>query len=105
MKKLLSLLVIAGLFAVVACGPSAEELAAKAKQKADSIKNAMTEDSLAKAAQQKHIEDSIAQVKEQQKKDSIAQAEANKKGGKTKAGPAGTKTTPKDKVKAGQGKG
>jgi hypothetical protein len=104
MKKLLSLLVIAGMFAVVACGPSAEELAAKAKQKADSIKNAMTQDSIAKAALQKHIDDSIAQVKEQLKKDSIAQAEA-KKGGKPKAGATDTKTTPKSKVKAGQGKG
>jgi hypothetical protein len=45
MKKLFALLVVAGMVAVVACGPSAEEK--RAKQVADSIAMA---DSLAKAA-------------------------------------------------------
>ncbi len=69
MKKLFSVLVIAGMAALVACGPSAEELAAKAKAKADSLKAIATADSLkavatadsiAAAEKQKHIDDSIA---------------------------------------------
>ena len=45
MKKLFALLVVAGMVAVVACGPSAEEK--RAKEVADSIAQA---DSLAKVA-------------------------------------------------------
>jgi hypothetical protein len=45
MKKLFALLVVAGMVAIVACGPSAEEK--RAKEVADSIAMA---DSLAKAA-------------------------------------------------------
>lgn len=45
MKKLFALLVVAGMVAVVACGPSAEEK--RAKEVADSIAKA---DSLAKVA-------------------------------------------------------
>lgn len=37
MKKVLSLLVIAGMFTLVSCGPSAEEKAAAEKATADSI--------------------------------------------------------------------
>ena len=93
MKKLFSIVIIAGLAALVACGPSAEEKAAKEKAKQDSI---------AKAEKEKAIQDSIANVEKakqdsiaaaQAKADSIAQAEANKKGGK------------KGTTKAGQGKG
>jgi hypothetical protein len=56
MKKLLGLLVIAAMFTFVACGPSADEI--EAKRIADST----------------HIADSL--LKEQQKADSIAKAEA-----------------------------
>ena len=62
MKKLFSVLVLAGFTALVACGPSAEEIAAKEKAKADSI-----------AAAQKAIDDSIAAA-EAAKADSIAAA-------------------------------
>jgi len=62
MKKLFSVLVLAGMVALVACGPSAEEIAAKEKAKADSI-----------AAAQKAIDDSIAAA-EIAKADSIAAA-------------------------------
>ena len=37
MKKLFTLVAVASMFTFVACGPSAEELAAKAKATADSI--------------------------------------------------------------------
>ena len=60
MKKLFGLLMIAGMMSFVACGPSAEELAEKAKQ--DSIRVA---DSLA-----------VIAAAEQAKADSIAAAEA-----------------------------
>ena len=46
MKKVLALLMIAGMFSVIACGPSAEE-----KQKMDDAAKA-TSDSIAAAAQQ-----------------------------------------------------
>lgn len=103
MKKLFSLLVIAGMLAVVACGPSAEEKAAKEKAKQDSI-----------AAAQKAIDDSIAAVA---KADSIAAAEKAKriedsiaalpkaKGGTKPPTTKPGQPIPKDQVKAGQGKG
>lgn len=59
MKKLFGLLMIAGMMSFVACGPTAEELAEKAKQ--DSIRVA---DSLA-----------VIAAAEQAKADSIAAAE------------------------------
>lgn len=103
MKKLFSVLVIAGMAALVACGPSAEEIAAKAKATADSLKAIATADSLKTVA----TADSIAAAERQQFiDDSIANA-AKPKGGK----PAPTKPTkpnqpiPKEQVKAGQGKG
>ena len=37
MKKVITLVAVAGMFTFVACGPSAEEKAAKEKQVADSI--------------------------------------------------------------------
>jgi len=107
MKKLFSLLVIAGLATLIACGPSAEEKAAAEKKKQDSIAAVQKaiDDSI--AAAQQAIDDSIAVAKQQAYDDSVANA--TKKGGKT-----GTKPTtptkpnqsiPKEKVKAGQGKG
>jgi len=58
MKKLFAMLVFAGMVAFVACGPSAEEKAAKAT--ADSIKFA---DSVAQVeAVQQRIADSTAQA-------------------------------------------
>lgn len=82
MKKLFGLLMIAGMMSFVACGPTAEEIAEKARL--DSIRVA---DSLAaiQAAEQARL-DSIAKVEaealqaaaEQAKADSIAAAEAAK---------------------------
>jgi hypothetical protein len=91
MKKLLSLVVVAGLAALVACGPSAEEKAAAEKAKQDSIakveKEKAMQDSIAAADLMKAKEDSIAKAKQ----DSIAAAQPVK-GGK------------KPEVKAGEGK-
>lgn len=75
MKKLFSLLVVAGMVAIVACGPSAEEKAAAEKKKADSIRVA---DSIAVAEKQKMIDDSIAAVAKAVE-DSIAAATPAKK--------------------------
>jgi hypothetical protein len=62
MKKLLSIVAVAGMTAIVACGPSAAELAAKAK--ADST----------------HMADSLGKIAMMQKAkaDSMAKAEAAK---------------------------
>ena len=84
MKKLFAMFVVAGMVAFVACGPSAEEKAEKARQ--DSIRIA---DSIAKVeAEKQRVADSIAMAEQAAKEkaiaDSIAAAEANKKGGKGK---------------------
>jgi len=75
MKKLASLLLVAGMVAFVACGPSAEEKAAMEKAKQDSIDAATkaVQDSITMAAEQAKM-DSIAKAQA----DSIAAAEANK---------------------------
>ena len=87
MKKLLSVLVIVAMAALVACGPSAEEKAAKEKAKQDSI-----------AAVQKAKDDSIAAV-QQAKDDSIAAAQKAKEdsiaAAAAKKGTKGTKPTTK----------
>ena len=49
MKKLFSLALVAGMFSLVACGPSAEEKAAEEKRVADSIAAA---DAAMKAAEE-----------------------------------------------------
>jgi uncharacterized protein YcfL len=76
MKKLFAMFVVAGMVGFVACGPSAEEKAAKARQ--DSIAMA---DSLANvAAEQTRLADSTAQAAvEAAKADSIAKIEVKKK--------------------------
>ncbi len=73
MKKVLSLLLVAGMASIIACGPSAEEKAAAEKAIQDSIANVekMQADSLAAvemaaqeaaAAAEKMVADSIAAV-------------------------------------------
>jgi hypothetical protein len=64
MKKLFAMLVVAGMVGFVACGPSAEEKAEKARQ--DSMNNVAIEqariaDSTAQAAVEAAHADSIAQ--------------------------------------------
>lgn len=80
MKKLFSLLVIAGMVAFVACGPSAEEKAAAEKAKQDSIVQAQQKIDDSIAAAQKLIDDSIAAAKQKAYDDSIAAIKP--KGGK-----------------------
>ena len=88
MKKLSYLFVVAGIFAFVACGPSAKE-----KERAQQVKDSLKMDSIQKveAAKEQVKKDSIAKVeaaaKEQRMKDSLAKAaeeakKAPKKGGK-----------------------
>jgi hypothetical protein len=69
MKKILSLIVVAGFATLVACGPSAEEKAAAEKARQDSINAAMaqqmTADSMQavqQAAMEKAHADSMANV-------------------------------------------
>ena len=79
MKKLSSLLLVAGTLAFVACGPSAEELEKKRQDsiaKADSIAAVEAE---VQAAKEKAIQDSIAAAAEKVQADSIAAAEAKGK--------------------------
>ena len=81
MKKRLSLLVIAGFTALVACGPSAEEKAAAEKMRQDSIQavmDKMAADSVAavQAETEKMMQDSMAAMTA--KADSMAAAAAVK---------------------------
>ncbi len=84
MKKLASLMLVAGTLVFVACGPSAEQLE-KVRQdsiaKADSIAAVQAE---IQAAKEKAIQDSISAAQEKVRQDSIAKAEeeSKKKGGK-----------------------
>jgi len=105
MKKVLSLLLVAGMATIVSCGPSAEEKAAAEKAIQDSIANVaqMQADSLAAvemaaqeaaAAAEKMVADSIAAAAE-------AAASAKKPTAKTKpaAKPAPANDTRTEKVK------
>jgi len=94
MKKVIYSVAVAATFLIVACGPSAEEIAKKEAARMDSIAK-VTADSLAviEAEKQKAIQDSINAAMEKMKQDSILAAEeaaAKKKGGasKPKAKPA-----------------
>ena len=104
MKKVLSLIAIAAMTTLVACGPSAEEKAAAEKAKQDSIVAA--EAAIAEAeAEAQATADSIAAVEAaaaaaQATADSLAAAEA---AAKKPAGKPAKKEAPV--VKAGQGKG
>ncbi|MFZ4740114.1 MAG: hypothetical protein ACOYLE_03000 [Bacteroidales bacterium] len=85
MKKLLSVIAVAGMFAFVACGPSAEEKAAAERKIQDSIaqvEQTRIADSIANA--EKVVADSLAQIEAKRIEDSIAAAEAKpaKKGKK-----------------------
>ena len=85
MKKLLSVIAVAGMFAFVACGPSAEEKAKAEQAVNDSIAQVEQQritDSIAAAEQV--VNDSLAQVEAKRIQDSITAAEAKPaKKGKT----------------------
>jgi hypothetical protein len=96
MKKILSLLITAGIATLIACGPSAEEKAAAEKARQDSINAVMAQmaaDSMAMVAEmQKATMDSMAMV---MRADSMAKAEAASKKMVSKPKP---KTTIEKKV-------
>ena len=85
MKKVLSVIAVAGMLAFVACGPSAEEKAAAEKKIQDSLAQVYQQrvnDSLAAAEQV--VKDSLAKVEAKRIEDSVAAAAAKptKKGKK-----------------------
>ncbi len=91
MKKFFTLIAVAGMFSFYACGPSAEEIAAKEKAKNDSIAKAAEEAAAVEAAKQQAMADSIAKVEaaalaEKAKADSIAAAEEAAKSKKPSGG-------------------
>ena len=92
MKKVFALLLVAGMFAVVSCGPSAEEKAKAEQATKDSLAQiATTADSLAKVAAEQATADSLKAVATA---DSIKAAEeAGAKGAK------GAKTVAKKETK------
>jgi hypothetical protein len=107
MKKVLTLIAIAAMSTLVACGPSAEEKAAAEKAKQDSIAASEAAKAEAEAAMAQKTADSLAAIesakaaKEAAMADSIAKADEAKakKGGKP------VKKAEPPVVKAGQGKG
>ena len=60
MKKTLTLIAIAGMFAFVACGPSKEEQEKKAQATKDSLAKDSTDKAQAAADKQKAWDDSVA---------------------------------------------
>ena len=68
MKKLITLVAVAGMFSFYACGPSAEEKAAMEKAKQDSIAAVEAANAAAEAAKQQAMQDSIAAVEKLQEK-------------------------------------
>lgn len=98
MKKVFALLLVAGMFAVVSCGPSAEEKAKAEQATKDSIANVEKAKADSIAAVETATADSLAMVAtEAAKADSIAAAA---KGGKAPKATAKTtvKETPGTKV-------
>ncbi len=93
MKKVFAIMLVAGMFAVISCGPSKEEKAKAEQATKDSIAAIATADSLAKIeATAKATQDSLAAI-ETAKADSIkaaADAKGAKKGAKA---PVAKKTT------------
>ncbi len=89
MKKLFTLVAVASISALVACGPSAEEKAAAEKAKQDSIAAVDAAKAAEAAAKEQAMNDSIAaytaaqEAKTKAMNDSIAAA-ADKKGGAKK---------------------
>jgi hypothetical protein len=99
MKKIYSLVMISGMLALAACGPSAEEKAAMEKARQDSIERVQkaTQDSIEtanKAAMDKMKADSTATANMEKARQDSMQA-AQKKGMKTaKVAKPTTKTAP-----------
>jgi hypothetical protein len=91
MKKLLALVLVAGMVTFVACGPSKKDQEAKEKQKQDSInlaeKAKKEADSLANVEKLKHQKDSL-------KMDSMAKANKQPKGNYNYNAPKQQPTTP-----------
>ncbi len=102
MKKLLALVLVAGMVTFISCGPSKKDQEAKAKQKQDSIaaaeKAKKEADSLAAVEKEKRKLDSL-------KQDSIAKVDKKKhhQGNKPKNNSKPPEQQTKEKVKAGRG--
>jgi len=64
MKKFLTLITLAGMFAFSACGPSKADLDKKAKERHDSDSAATAAQAQADAAKMQHEADSVKQVEE-----------------------------------------
>jgi LPS O-antigen subunit length determinant protein (WzzB/FepE family) len=88
MKKVLGLIVIAGMAALIACGPSAADKAAAEQRVQDSLRTVAIQDSIAAA---ELAAKEAAELEAQRIADSIAAAEA------AKPKPKGTGTAPKPK--------
>ena len=105
MKNLIPVVVLAGMFAFTACGPSAEEKARMEQATADSIAAADAAVLAAEAAASQAMADSLAAELEAAKakayEDSVAAAKAVKPRSTPK--PAAPKAEPV--VKPGQGRG
>ena len=109
MKKLIYTVATLVTFSLVACGPSAEELAKKEQMRLDSIAQVEAEVArvaaeaetarLAEEAKQKAIQDSITMA------DEAAAAAAAKKGGKVKPKPATPKPAQGTNVGGAAGRG
>jgi len=95
MKKIFALFIVAGMFSIVACGPSAEELAAEEQRKLDSLEQVRIADSILAAELEQWLQDSIAEA------EAAAAAAAAKAKPSTPKQPG--KTEPEKETKTGEG--
>lgn len=95
MKKSFLTVAIAGLMLVVACGPSAEEIAAEKKRVEDSIAAVRAaEEAAKKAAEEEAARKAAEEAEAKRIQDSIAAAEAAAAEAKAKKSSGGAKKAP-----------
>jgi hypothetical protein len=106
MKKTLTLIAFAGMFAFTACGPSQADLDKAKKMHDDSVR--MADSTAAAAAKMQATQDSIANAQKEADAKMKMQADSTRMADSLaalKKGPKKPSTPVVPKVKAGQGKG
>jgi hypothetical protein len=84
MKKVFTLVALVGMFSLVACGPSAEEIAAKEKATQDSIAAVEAAVAAEEAAKEQAKNDSIAAATKAAEEEAAAKAAAEEEAKKGK---------------------
>lgn len=105
MKKVFTLVAAASMFTFVACGPSAEEKAAKEKATQDSIAAVEAAKAAEEAAKAQAAQDSINAVNAAKEAEAKRVADSIEAAKTAKPAKSHTAPTKKKEVKAGEGRG